>query len=54
VARELGSKHVEVLKTLVSPDQVGIGNSVGRPREQVGQPHLVADIRREDIQRQVK
>lgn len=54
VAAELGAEHVEVVKSLLPTDQVGVGNRIGRTREQIGQPHLVAHIRRQDIQRQVK
>jgi hypothetical protein len=54
VACELSAKHVQILKALLTPDQVGVGDRIGRPRKQISQAHLVAHIRRKDIQRQVK
>ena len=51
---ELRPKLVEVLKALFTPDEIGIGNRIGGAREEIGQAHLIAHIRRQYREGQVK
>jgi len=51
---ELRPKLVEIVEPLLAADEIGISNRVGSPREEIGQPHLVAHSRRQHVEGQIK
>ena len=46
IADELGFQLAEVIESSRPIDQLGIGNGIGRSREEIGQTHLVPHVRR--------
>lgn len=54
IADELGFELPEVLESSRTLDQLGIGDGIGRTREEIGQTDLIPHVRRHHDQRRIE